>query len=436
MPIEDYDETSEEDIVRYAKGLIRKSLAEAVSLPSAIKVSTGKGRLGNLVEKYYFGIEPNSFSEPDFPLAKLELKVTGLKRTKGGQLQAKERLSLTLINFMELVSEKFESSSLLSKCERMLILCYEYLPGTNEIDLRFTPNQFVHVMTEHDIDQIRRDWLTIQQIVADGRAHELSEGDTFYLKASRKGAGKGRDATPQPFSDLPANRRGFSFSQGYLTSLIAAAPEAGSLSIVPGQTFEQATSAKLRPYLGRSKDELVQEFDANGASKSVVRTLVERMLTNGHTSVKELKAAGIQLKIVNLKANGKARESMSFSPFDYGDVLATPWEESGFAEALERKFLLAVFQADVNGVERFVKFGYWNMPFSDRQEAEKVYGQTQSAIKDGTYVLPGIAGSTVAHVRPHGRDSRDVVLCPDGEYRMKKSFWLNQRYIEKVVANL
>lgn len=432
-----YDPKSESDIVRFARGLINKSLAEACKLPGEILKSGAKGRLGNLVEEYYFGYKPNSTPLPDFPDAGLELKVTGLKRDKNGAVKAKERLSLTLINFHELVEETFEKSSLLAKCGRMLILCYEYIKGVNEVDLKFTENQFVHSITSHEVEQIKRDWETIQRIVAEGRAHELSEGDTFYLKASRKGAGKGKDETTQPFSLIKANRRGFSFNNGFMTTIIeGAAQRSGSLGIKPHQTFEDATAAKLARFLGKSKDELLSTFGGSGISKAAIRNLTEKMLSDGESSVKELQAAGILPKIVYLKASGKATQSMSFKAFDYLDVAKTPWDESDFAQQIEQKFLFVVFQEDAEGIPKFTKFGYWNMPYQDRQIAREVYEETQQRINDGSYIFPKLKSNGVSHVRPHGKNSSDVIECPDGEYRMRKSFWLNQKYIEKVVSNL
>ena len=432
-----YDPKSETDIVRFARGLIDKSLAQACALPSEIVKSGAKGRLGNLVEEFYFGYKPNSSPLPDFPDAKLELKVTGLKRDKSGAVKAKERLSLTLINFHEIVDETFETSSLISKCGRMLILCYEYIKDVNEVDLKFTKNQFVYSITSNEVEQIKRDWQTIQRFVREGRAHEISEGDTFYLKASRKGAGKGKDGTSQPFSKIRANRRGFSFNSGYMSGIIDGATSVeGSLQVQAHQTIEEATSARLSPYLGLSKQELLERFGGAGESKAAIRNLTERMLSDGETSVREMQKAGIMPKIVYLKHSGKATQSMSFKAFDYLKVEKTSWEDSDFAEQLEQKFLFVVFQEDEAGVPRFRKFGYWNMPFQDRNFAREVYEETQQRIIDRTYVFPKLKSNPVSHVRPHGKNSRDVVECPDGQYRMRKSFWLNQKYIEKVVSNL
>ncbi len=436
-----FDETSETDVLRYAAGLIGKSLAQVAELPASelTRDRKGKGRLGNLVEEYYFGYKPNSNPEPDFPKAGLELKVTGLKST--APIKAKERLVLNMINFQEIVSETFETSSFYRKCQKILILCYLYDKSKLEVDQIFTENQFIFRLVEQELSVIKRDWELIQRKVMEGAAHEISEGDTFYLKANRKGAGGEKDLSDQPFSDIKANRRSWSFNNGYLTSLIAGAePNSGSLEIGPDETFEDATRRRIAKYLGRSSQELFSTFglvrEGVNISKSVRYDLVVKMLSDGGSSVKELQKAGIRLKTIRLKKTGRTREAMSFQSFDYCEIVQQEWEESAFCDALEDKFLFAIFQEDEDGVEHFAKAEYWNMPYQDRLLAQEVWEETKQRILAGNYTFPQSSENQVSHVRPHARNAEDKIMCPDGEMRMKRSFWLNQRYIEQVVSSL
>ena len=53
-----------------------------------------------------------------------------------------------------------------------------------------------------------------------GKAHELSEGDTFYLGAATKGS-KGGNLRGQPYSKILAKQRAYSFKQGYVNHIIA-----------------------------------------------------------------------------------------------------------------------------------------------------------------------------------------------------------------------
>ncbi len=438
-----FDETDENDILRYASGLIRKSLSEVADLPDSEldRDRKGKGRLGNLVEKYYFGYEPNNNPEPDFPKAGLELKVTGLLSAAPNPVKAKERLVLNMINFHEIVNETFETSSFYKKCQKILILCYLYDKSKLEVDQVFTENQFIFRLIEQELDVIKRDWELIQKKVRDGLAHEISEGDTFYLKANRKGAGGDKDLSAQPQSEIQANRRSWSFNAGYMTSVIAGAePNSGSLGRSSGETFEQATHRRLAMHVGKKSQDLFEQFglvrEGIKLSKSARYDLLVRILSDGGSSVQELSKAGIRLKTIRLKASGRPREAMSFQSFDYCEIVNQEWEDSDFSQVLEQKFLFAVFQEGADGVERFVKAEYWNMPYEDRRQAQEVWEETRLRIQQGRYEFPQSSENQVSHVRPHARNSEDKIMCPDGEMRMKRSFWLNLRYIERVVAEL
>jgi len=131
-----YDSTSVDSIVEYAKGLIGKSLRQALK---AIAVETNhahKGDLGTLVQTLYFGLDKDNKAEPDFGDARLELKTTGLVE-RNGRLAAKERLVLSMIDFGQIVDEHWESSALLQKCRLILLLAYLYEKEKDPIDRRF-----------------------------------------------------------------------------------------------------------------------------------------------------------------------------------------------------------------------------------------------------------------------------------------------------------
>jgi len=50
--------------------------------------------------------------------------------------------------------------------------------------------------------------------------------------------------------------------------------------------------------------------------------------------------------------------------------------------------------------------------------------------------LPRSSESTVAHVRPKARDGDDKLPTPQGDFQVKKCFWLNKDYIAGVVREL
>lgn len=436
-----YDDSSVESIFNFAKQLTGLTLAEAVTLPPKLVSERSRGGLGNMVEEHYFGFKPNSDHRPDFYKVGLELKTTGLKKDSKGTYSAKERLVLTMIDYNTIVHETFETSSLVLKCKLMLILFYIYEQDKAAFDQKFALEPMIYELLEHDVDVIRSDWEFIQSKVKEKKAHELSEGDTFYLGACRKGSGGSSEKLKtQPYSDVLAKGRAFSFKQGYLTKLIQGhAASEGSLGITRSNTFQKATAERFRPYIGKTVDEIASalNFHKSGPNhKGFNRGLATRILSATDGSIVELVKAGITMKTIRVLDSGMPKESMSFPAFDYRDILEQSWEESAFCELLEQKFLFVVFRLDKAGTERLEKVGYWNMPFEDREEARRVWEETKNRIGHGVNELPGAKESPIAHVRPHGRDSNDVVLTPFGGYQVKKSFWLNRGYIGQVLSAL
>mgnify|MGYP000915916422 CR=1 FL=1 len=217
-----YDETSKESIYDYSLLLLNTSLQELYPkeielLPKEYKNPKGKGALGCLVEKLHFNYEPNDRPEPDFPTAKLELKTTPLKVVRNLYV-SKERLVLGMIDYEKVCNETFNYSSFLKKNSSLLLLFFLY--EKNKITEQVFKIIKIWDIPEKDLVVLKQDWETICQKIKNGKAHELSGSDTFYLEAARKGAGKGRDLRTQPYSDVKANRRAFAFKSKYVNVII------------------------------------------------------------------------------------------------------------------------------------------------------------------------------------------------------------------------
>jgi DNA mismatch repair protein MutH len=435
-----YDKNSAESIYDHAFLLTGKSLADAIDLPENLENLRDRGKLGTLVEKYYFNHQPPNDHNPDFPEAGVELKVTGVLKNKSGKYVAKERLVLTMINYEHIVEESWSSNAFYNKCKKMLILFYQYARDIPVVDRKFVLSPLMYEIPVADLPVIKSDWEKIQRKVLQGKAHELSEGDTFYLGACRKGAGGTKEKLkPQPFSTIGAPARAFSLKQGYLTRLILDSQDDSHLGVTEELSIEIATQTRFSSYLGMSVNELSADFSHQKRDKnhkSYHREIATKILANGGSSVSEIAKAGIEMKIVRLQANGKPRESMSFPAFDFLKIELEMWEDSSFYEKIERKFLFVVFQVDSDGTERLEKVGYWNMPYEDRLEAERVWRDTQRRVAINAHDLPGMTESHVAHVRPKAKNASDKGLTPQGDLRTKQCFWLNASYIAGVVASI
>jgi DNA mismatch repair protein MutH len=434
-----YDKNSPQSILEYALKLSGKSLSEATQLPEGITNSRNRGDLGSLVEKYFFEHVPPNDHEPDFKEAGVELKTTGVI-LKSSSYQAKERLVLTMINYESLVNENWEESTLKKKCQLMLILFYLYSKDVSVVDRKFV-KILLYSIPDSDITQIKRDWEAIKQSVLDGKAHELSEGDTFYLGACRKGSGGEKESLrSQPYSTEPAKSRAFSFKQSYLNKILEGLNEnKRDIGLSKTLTIAEATQLRFDPFIGKSVEEISKElnyFKKSLTNKGFLKDISNRILSGGDEVLIELEKAGIELKTIRLNKSGKPRESMSFPGFKYLEIINEEWEDSSFFEKIERKFLLIIFQTDEKGSEKLLKAVYWNMPYEDRLEAKRVWEETKRRVAVDSTRLPGITESKVAHVRPKARNGSDKILTPQGDMQIKKCFWLNSSYIAKVISSL
>ena len=215
-----FDINSADSIIEFAKYLKNYTLREICGKEIEEHNYSGKGNYGQILEKFYFGYEPNSDAEPDFKEAGLELKSTPLKQLKNGEYRSKERLVLNIINYLEVYKEEFETSSFWKKNSHLLLVFYLHEKDKDLLDyvIRLVDDW---KYPEADLEIIRHDWETINHKIKEGKAHELSEGDTFYLGACTKGSTALKSFRNQPFNEEKAKQRAYSLKQGYVNHIIA-----------------------------------------------------------------------------------------------------------------------------------------------------------------------------------------------------------------------
>ena len=437
----EYDPTSALSIFDYAMKLEGKRLSDFVDMSTLPENIRNKGDLGMLVEKYFFGYSPNNSPEPDFPLAGVELKTTGVLVGTDGAYKAKERLVLTMLDYLGLINEDWESCSLLRKCNLLLLVFYLYDKNAASFEQKFLPAPILFSFPAEDLEQIRLDWLKIKRKVVQGKAHELSEGDTFYLAACRKGSGGVNEPLrQQPNSEIQAQARAFSLKAKYVSLILQGDREyTPQLQSAMGEGIEETVLNRLSKFSSQSVENIAASLNFTSKvanNKRYYPDLVLRMLGASGRSIPELERAEIELKTVRIGHNGTAKESMSFPGFKYTEIIQQTWEESAFCHKLERKFLLAVFQEDLNGNMSFFKAGFWAMPFEDREEARLVWERTRKSVLEGRAEYPKATENRVAHVRPKAKNARDQIVTPRGTFEVKRCFWLNAKYISETIRHL
>jgi len=450
-----YNQKNKKSVTDYAKLLKEKTLRQICNPLILEHNYTGKGNFGQIIEKFYFGYDPNSKSEADFFEIGMELKTSPLKQLRNKEYRSKERLVLNIINYIEVVNQQFEESDFWKKNANILLIFYLHQAGFDVLDY------VIKLVDEWDfpntdLEIIKKDWELIKQKIADGKAHELSEGDTFYLGACTKGA-NANSTRKQPFNDILAKQRAYSLKQGYVNHIIASISNdtigvygklIPSVEVAKKLTIEDIVISKFKPYYGKTIEQILTStmVELNTNAKSFYANLTKAILgIELDKEIEEFEKAEIIVKTIRLKENNLPKEDISFPNFKYEEIVNEEWDVSNFKDILEHKFLFVFFQFEKEQlVLRKVKF--WNMPYKEILEAEKVWLKTKEIVLKGKIVkevvgakrytnFPNKSFNSVSHVRPHATNAADTYPLPTKDKLTKAKeytkhcFWLNNTYV-------
>ncbi len=478
-------------IERYASHLDGMSFRDILSLgiapegqvaPKDFGSKRYKGGMGNLIEERYFGYKSNNDDRPDFPEAGVELKATCFDTRKDGRKSAGERLVLTMIPYDRPVSAEYDRSHLKSKLSNILLIYYGRDRSIDKYDQRIERAVLVR-LPEDDMKIIRADYEKIISYVQDGRADELSEGMTTYLGACTKGASEATMWADQYYAYLNpktgepeyrlAKRRAFSLKRSYmdyvLHTYVLGAPRVGEAIVRGNQAandFEQYVTGLIKRHYGETDRQIAEQYNVEyTGNKAQWTTLVYRMLGVKGNMAEEFVKAGITVRVARVMLGGHLKESMSFAPFEFKELVLESWETSPFHVYLETsRFFFVLFRMCSDGEYRLDRCLFWSMPEKVIEgPAKACWEDARRVIREGVILkkkidskgkvtfsnnLPGGLDNPVVHVRPHakkaayrfvdgseiGNVSRDASELPDGRWMTKQSFWFNRSYLEKILC--
>lgn len=471
----EYNKYSIQSIFEYSQKLIGHSLRDVVG-EEAIKSSRlqgqGKGGLEQMIEELFFHYPINSDSGPDFKEAGLELKGTGLKRLSNGDLQIKERLVCDMIDYMSVVNESFDQSLFYIKCQIMLLIFYLYEKDVSKLDLIFVYS-VLWKLPEKDLLIIRHDYEVIVNKIREGKAHLLSEGDTEYLAACRKGQ-KGDKPRKQPFSEILAPGRAFSLKASYMRTVLAYIKTQGkqavsNIELAPTElglvsteelrqwSFEDIILSRFHPYIGLSYLEICERLDINPTRAKNRTAIVANLIASNNligltqNSVnysEEFQKSGVRIKTISSFSNGRIKEDTSFENIDYEEVYNNDeWTDSRLYELFTSRFLFVHFQQpdgesrqDFN-IDRLQlkQVFFWTMPTEDIATAEAYWKDIQYHVRQNE-IAPQFFWNKGMHkkfhVRPKGRSASDLTTNPNGGMVKKYCYWFNSEYVTSIVNQM
>lgn len=466
LPYNNKDITS---IFNYSKQLVNRCLRDFV--PDADE-HKGKGGLGQLVEELFFKYDINSRQEADFAFVNAELKCTPLKKSaKNEDLLIKERLACSMINYTEDWNKSFEQSHFYRKCLIMLIMFYLHQSNVSKLDLHFL-FAVLWKIPEKDLLIIRKDYETIISKIRNGKAETLSEGDTMYLGACRKGQ-KGDSLMVQHGSDIGAPRRAWSLKTTYMRIVLdevkknnvdgaycnydikpTELEELISVDELKSHSVDDVLKGRFAPYVGLGYSEICKKLDINPiTAKSKYFVIANAIASNkkiGNVNLsEEFVKSGLTMKTIRINKNGKIKESMSFENIDYQEVYdCDEWTDSRLYELFTSRFMFVIFKETDNLLSlpngkteseyKLDKVAFWTMPQADLNVAMQYWENIRQCVKDD-HISPeyfwGIKDNRDFHVRPKATLAKDMVDTPNGIKAKKYCYWFNAKYVKNIIDN-
>lgn len=470
-----FDAKNPLSIYDFSQFLIGHSLHSLLGDIAVEHKRKGKGGLGQMVEELFFKYEINSNREADFGEAKVELKCTPLLKTKSDEsFRIKERLVCTMIDYFELVDTKFEDSHLLAKCKLMLLLFYLHISGTPIYDYEFV-FRILWQIPEKDLLLIKNDYETIANKVRKGEAHLLSEGDTIYLGACRKGQ-KGDAPQSQPFSSIKANKRAFSLKPAYMRYILKHVVDSGNncftnyeltdasnYELVSAQELERSSFEKIiidrfSQFYGLNYLEIcaklgIVPYQAKNKYADISGLIASNSKSKRISDAEEFVKSGIMMKTIRLRSNGMPKEAMSFKNIDYQEVYDNDtWFESEAYEIFTNRFLFVVFKPkqgetivvhnnktnqDVTEQSYVLdKVFFWTMSSVDLDSAQMYWEHIRENVLANKIQLNNfwnISDNKKFHVRPKASKKIQLTANPHGGEAEKFCYWLNADFVKKII---
>ena len=461
-----YNEKDISSIFNYSKQLLNKCLRDFA--PDA---EEHKGSLGQLVEELFFKYDLNSRQEADFAFVNAELKCTPLKKSAKEEWLIKERLVCSMINYTADWNKSFEESHFYQKCLIMLIMFYLHNPKASKLDLQFI-FAVLWKIPEKDLLIIRKDYDTIIKKIKNGEAHTLSEGDTMYLGACRKGQ-KGDSLMPQHNNEHGAPRRAWSLKTAYMRIVLEEVKKNNvdgaycnyelsqptmetmfSVKELRKNSVDDILLGRFKKYCGKTYQQICNMLNIEpSCSKSKYFIISNTIAGKGNVSnvnkSEEFEKSGLTMKTIRVKKTGSIKEAMSFENIDYQEVFdCDEWTDSRLYELFTNRFLFVIFRETDNVLQlsngntepeyKLEKVAFWTMPQEDLQVAQQYWDNIRQNVLDN-HIAPQYFWSAKDdknfHVRPKARVADDMTENPNGGMVKKDCYWFNQKYVKNIIEN-
>ena len=460
----DYDINDEHSILKRAKLLKGKSLDEVLKnspYDQEIINSANKGRVGNIIEKHWFGIENNPYAEPDFKTAGIELKVSPIKELKSTSLVVKERTKICRINYVELIKEEWISSHAKNKLNKILFIFYKHdFNEDNWGKQRVLEVKLWNLKTDELL--ISSEWFKTRDEVFKGNAHNLSESNYQILAPCTSGSGK-KDVS-QPNNQIDARERSFALKQPFVNFLwdsinnlddYESIQENLNLSTIDNLEFE--VQSRINHYSGQTIGQIANRLNITiPSSKNAVRSIIMKLLGfhGDNMKIKEFKQLGVEIKVIPIeRERKKLLESISFPAIKFKEFAKETWEDSSLSLDLTKILFIPVSKSKTSSAdlrERVLEDSFFWSPSSNEMKIIKnEWHNYQKEVRKGIQIekiprntkkgyieqtsLPNESSTQIVHMKTHAKDSYDRDTDDFETSIVKHSFWLNKKFVNSLI---
>ncbi len=162
-------------------------LAEQYGITIFKNNKKNKGWAGQVIERY-LGLPLNSAQSPNF--GSWELKTISLKRLKNGQLKVKETMAITMIDPYNVKNTDFESSHLLQKLQKIVIVARIWENKQETSSILFGVTQF-DLNSPEIYNQVKKDYELVRQTIIEKGFSALTGKMGVFIQPRTKGPGHG-----------------------------------------------------------------------------------------------------------------------------------------------------------------------------------------------------------------------------------------------------
>lgn len=207
----------------------------------------------------------------------------------------------------------------------------------------------------------------------------------------------------------------------------------------------------VSPYYGMELEQLTKELTLESTAKNVNQQIIINLIKQKDEALFiSLKKANIKLKtiVVYQEDTFRLKESMSFKPFEFEDIINENWNQSHLQTYFMNLKLYFFIFIKNKGVITFKKLIKHEFSSKELKYLEITYMQTRNVLlsSEPPYYrdskgkvhtnFPKLSDNIVFHLRPHAAKSDYNEFGRNASYiktsktwMTRHSFWLNSKYI-------